>query len=67
MSVQYDSTPRAVADASDVAMTTGVASLGGTIGVRVIVDDALLTTREQALLALESVAAAITKETWPAA
>lgn len=66
MSVQYDSTPRAVADAGDVAVTLGTASLGGTIGVRVTVDDAVLTTREQALLALESVRQKIAEQTWPA-
>lgn len=67
MAVQYDSTPRAVADGSNIAVTLGAASLGGTIGVRVVVDDAVLTTREQALLALEQIGEAITKKTWPAA
>lgn len=67
MSVQYDSTPRSVADSSDVAITTGTASLGGTIGVRVTVDDAVLTTREQAILALDSIRDKIMEQTWPAA
>lgn len=30
MSVQYDSTPRAVEDGSNIATTLGAASLGGT-------------------------------------
>lgn len=66
MSVQYDATPRSVADGSNIATTLGAASLGGTIGVRVIVDDAVLTTKEQALMALEIVCDRITKQTWPA-
>lgn len=67
MSVQYDSTPRAVEDGSNIATTLGVASLGGTIGVRVIVDDAVLTSKEQAVAALETVTEAIIKQVWPAA
>lgn len=67
MSVQYDSTPRAVEDGSNIATTLGVASLGGTIGVRVIVDDAVLTSKEQAIAALETITEAIIKQVWPAA
>lgn len=66
MSVQYDSTPRAVEDGSNIATTLGAASLGGTIGVRVTVDDAVLTSKEQALAALGIIAERITKQTWPA-
>lgn len=66
MSVQYDSTPRAVEDGSNIATTLGAASLGGTIGVRVTVDDAVLTSKEQALAALETIAERITRQTWPA-
>lgn len=67
MSVQYDSTPRAVEDGSNIATTLGAASLGGTIGVRVIVDDAVLTSKEQAIMALEQIGELIVKQTWPAA
>ena len=66
MSVQYDSTPRAVADGSNIATTLGAASLGGTIGVRVTVDDAVLTSKAQVLMALESIAELVTRQTWPA-
>lgn len=66
MSVQYDSTPRAVEDGSNIATTLGAASLGGTIGVRVTVDDAVLTSKEQALMALETIAERIARQTWPA-
>lgn len=67
MSVQYDSTPRAVEDGSNIATTLGAASLGGTIGVRIIVDDAVLTSKEQAIMALEQIGELIVKQTWPAA
>ena len=66
MSVQYDVTPRAVADGSNITTTLGAASLGGTIGVRVTVDDAVLTTKEQAIMALEIAFDRIVKQTWPA-
>lgn len=66
MSVQYDATPRAVLDGSNVARTLGVASLGGTIGVRVIIDDAVVTSEQDALLALKSVETLIKATTWPA-
>lgn len=67
MSVRFDSTPRPVADASNVALTTGTASLGGTIGVAVTIDDAIVTSKTDALLHLESVMQAIRKQTWPIA
>jgi hypothetical protein len=67
MSVQYDSTPRAVADASNVATTLGAASLGGTIAVRVIIDDAVIGSKDTALRHIEAVIKKITEQTWPAA
>lgn len=67
MSVQYDSTPRAVEDGSNIETTLGAASLGGTIGVRIIVDGAVLTSKEQAIMALEQIGELIVKQTWPAA
>lgn len=65
MSVYFDSTPRAVDDASNVAVQLGQASLGGTIGVRVIIDDAVLTTREQAYLAIYAILQLLNEKTWP--
>ena len=67
MSVQYDSTPRAVEDASNVATTLGAASLGGTIGVRVIVDDAVLTSKAQVEHHLRTIMQIVLEQTWPAA
>ena len=65
MSVQFDSTPRAVDDAGNVAITLGAASLGGTIGVRVTIDDAVLTSREQAFLAIYAILHLLNEKTWP--
>lgn len=65
MSVQLDSTGRPVADASNITVTLGTAGLGGTIGVRVTIDDAVITSKVEALLALESVEIALRKQTWP--
>lgn len=67
MSVQLDSSGRPVADASNVALTTGTAGLGGTIGVRVTIDDAVITSKADAQLAIESIQLAIAKQTWPLA
>ena len=66
MAVQYDSTPRAVADDSNVAVTLGVGGLGGTIGVRVIVDDAVIGSKEVVLRHLDTIADMVVKQTWPA-
>lgn len=66
MSVQYDSTPRAVSDDSNVVVTLGAASLGGTIAVRVVIDDAVITTKEAALLHLRTAMDVITRQNWPA-
>jgi len=65
VAVQYDSTPRAVADSSNVAVTLGVASLGGTVGVRVIVDDLVVTSKDAALRHLDTVMMKIEAGTWP--
>ena len=65
MSVYFDSTPRAVDDATNVVVQLAQASLGGTLGVRIIIDDAVLTSREQAYLAITSIADLLSEKTWP--
>lgn len=65
MSVQFDVTPRSVADGSNITTTLGTASLGGTIGVRFTVDDAVLTSKEQVQLALQNLQDRVTRQTWP--
>lgn len=66
MSVQYDGTLRTGNDNTNVAVTLGTASLGGTIGVRVTVDDAVVTSKEQAMVLLQSIENILLKQTWPA-
>lgn len=66
MAVQLDVTPRAVAEPnSGIATTLGVGGLGGTIGVRVTIDDAVLTSKEQVIQALEAVRNSVIMDTWP--
>ena len=49
-----------------VAKST-VGGIGGVIGVRVIVDDTVLTSKEQAYLGLEIALQKIIEDTWPIA
>lgn len=49
-----------------VAKST-VGGLGGTIGVRVTIDDAVLTTKGQAFLGIETALQKIIEDTWPIA
>jgi hypothetical protein len=65
MSVQFDSTAPALDDATNVVVTLGVASLGGTIGVRVIIDDAIITSRTQAKLLIDGMSGLLIEKTWP--
>lgn len=66
MAVQLDVTPRAVAEPnSGIVTTLGVGGLGGTIGVRVTIDDAVLTSKEQVIQALEAVWNSVVMDTWP--
>lgn len=66
MAVQLDVTPRAVAEPnSGIATTLGVGGLGGAIGVRVTIDDAVLTSKEQVIQALEAVRNSVVMDTWP--
>lgn len=65
MSVQFDSTPPVLDDATNIAVTLGVGSLGGTIGVRIIIDDAVITSRAQAKLMIDNINDSILERTWP--
>ncbi len=67
MSVFYDSTGRPASDTTAVTVTLGQAGLGGSIGARLIVDDAVLTSKEQVLLALETITMEVMQQSWPAA
>lgn len=65
MSVQYDATARTGGDNTGLVTTLGAASLGGTIGVRVIIDDAVLTSEVDARLAIMSILNLLGTQTWP--
>lgn len=67
MAVQYDGVLRTQNDNTNVTVTLGAGAPGSGIGVRVVIDDAVLTSREQVMLILKSIENAITKQTWPAA
>lgn len=65
MSVYFDATMPPNNDPSTVATTLGQASLGGTIGVRIIIDDALLTSKHDALRLVRAIKNKLAQETWP--
>lgn len=47
------------------AVTGGAANLGGTTGIRLIVDDAVVTSKQEAYRMLEVLAKRLFGETWP--
>lgn len=65
MAVQIDSAPRPQNDISGLTVTTGVAAIGGGVGVRVIIDDAVIISEVDALLALKSIENEISRRNWP--
>lgn len=64
MAKQFDIVPGG--DKLAVAKST-VANPGGGIGVRVIIDDALITSKTAARLAVEAIRQRVTEDTWPIA
>jgi hypothetical protein len=69
---QYTFTPdqqkedvRATSTGTVTAIAGGATSLGGTIGVVVIFDDAVVTDKSQANLALELVEQMLAEINWP--
>lgn len=65
MAVQIDSVPRPQNDSTGVTVTTGVGNPGGGIGMRVIIDDTIITSEMDAWLALRAINNEIRKRTWP--
>ncbi len=65
MAVQFDNIGRPVTDAKSVTTTLGVANPGGGVGIRVIIDDSVLTSEMDAWLALRAINNEIRKRTWP--
>lgn len=56
---------RATSTGTVTAISGGAASLGGTVGLVVIFDDAILTEKAQANLGLELVEQLLAEITWP--
>ncbi len=65
MAVQIDSVPRPQNDISGLTVTTGAGNPGSGIGVRVLIDDTVVTSETDALLALESIKNEISRRNWP--
>ena len=65
MAIQYDAVPRVGNDNTNITRTLAVANSGGGIGVRLILDDTVLTSKEQVLLAITSLYETLIKNTWP--
>lgn len=53
-------------DKTAVAKST-VGAIGGGIGVRLIIDDTVVTSKEQAAIGVEIAIQKITEDTWPPA
>jgi hypothetical protein len=47
------------------AISGGAGSLGGTTGIRLIVDDAVTVTKQEALRMVEILEIRLTEDTWP--
>jgi hypothetical protein len=62
MAKQFDAAPGA--DKLAIVKST-VGGLGGSIGVRVIIDDTLITSKTAAKLAVEAIRQRIGEDTWP--
>lgn len=56
-----------VKNSSATAVTGGATSLGGTIGIRLMIDDAVVTSKLEVLRAIEVLEGRIVEDTWPIA
>lgn len=65
MAIQYDAVPRVGNDNTNITLTLAVANPGGGIGVRLIIDDTVLTSKEQVMLAITSLYETMIENTWP--
>ena len=65
MAVQFDSVPRPQNDNSGLTVTTGFANPGGGIGLRVVIDDTVITSEQDAELALLAITNELRKRNWP--
>lgn len=65
MAVQIDSVPRPQNDITGLTVTLGAGNPGGGIGVRVLIDDTVITSEVDALLALTAISNEISRRNWP--
>lgn len=65
MAIQYDAVPRVGNDNTNITRTLERDDPGGGIGVRLIIDDTVLTSKEQVLLAVTSLVETVIENTWP--
>ncbi len=65
MAIQYDAVPRVGNDNTNITRTLAVGNPGSGIGVRLIIDDTVLTSKEQVLLTVTSLVETVIENTWP--
>lgn len=65
MAIQYDAVPRVGNDNTNITRTLAVGNPGGGIGVRLIIDDAVLTAKADVLQQLTSLMETVIENTWP--
>lgn len=65
MAIQYDAVPRVGNDNTNITRTLARDDPGDGIGVRLIIDDTVLTSKEQVLLAVTSLVETVIENTWP--
>lgn len=65
MAIQYDAVPRVGNDNTNIARTLAVGNPGGGIGVRLIIDDTVLTSKADVLQQITSLMETVIENTWP--
>ena len=66
MAVQIDQIPRALGDGTGMTFTLGAGNPGGGIGVRVLIDDTVVLSAQDAAVILDNIAQrVISSKTWP--
>ena len=65
MAIQYDAVPRVGNDNTNITRTLAVGNPGGGIGVRLIIDDAVLTSKADVLQQITSLMETVIENTWP--
>ncbi len=66
MAIQYNAVPRVGNDNTGITIVTGAGAPGGGIGVRITIDDTVLTSKADVLKAITSLMETVIENTWPA-